>query len=154
MKSRFLSCFVVSGFILLIIFSSCKKSNSNNSNSGNGLSALSGSWQTTVWGGPNDTARITISTAGTGTFTYLNAGALTTKFAVNDVVYSNITASSTNTCNCKATYRYTGTSSFNSQVGTTTDTLTLQSGGTILYAHSAQDASTGITPPDYYWTKQ
>lgn len=140
--------------LFVIVFGSCKKSSSEPDN---GLSALNGTWQTTVWGGANDTARAAISSSSAaGTLSYLGASAKAdSKFSVSDVIYSDIEANGDGTFTCTGTYRYTGTSgSANSLVSTTQATLTLQNGNTTLFAHYTKDAVSGITPPDYYWYKQ
>ena len=156
MKVKFLPQAIAGCLFFLMIFCSCKKSDSNNNtNTGNNLAGLTGSWQTTVWGGANDTARMNIISSGTGTLTYLNAGAMTTMFSVNDVIYSNIVSTGTNTYSATAHYRYTATGGTpNGTTATTTTTFALQNSGTTLYVHPAADAGTGVTPPEYYWYKQ
>jgi len=129
--------------------SSCSKSSSKP----NTTASINGSWVTSVWGGANDTAIISISTsAGTGTMTYLNQSAITaTAFSVNEVIFSNIASTGSGTYSAIGEYRY-GTGS--QTVGHANAILTLQNNNTTLYVHYAEDPSSGITPPDYYWQKQ
>ena len=79
---------------------------------------------------------------------------MTTGFSANDAIFSNITSTGSGTYTANAIYRYNGGGGGNSTVGHTTAILDLQNNNTVLYAHYATDASSGITPPDYYWTKQ
>jgi hypothetical protein len=134
--------------VYLIYASSCSKSSSK-PNTG---ASINGSWVTSVWGGANDTAIISISTsAGTGIMTYLNASAITaTNFSVNDVIFSNITSAGNGSYAAVGEYRY----GMGSQtVGHANATLTLQNNNATLYVHYAEDPNSNITPPDYYWQK-
>jgi hypothetical protein len=140
------NCMLLS--VCFIYASSCSKSSAKTN-----TASINGSWVTSVWGGPNDTAMINISTsAGTGTMTYLNPGAITaTAFSVNEVIFTGITLSGNGTYSALGEYRY-GTGS--QTVGHANAILTLQNNNTTLYVHYAEDPSSGITPPDYYWQKQ
>ena len=150
MKTNYFRSAMILPFFCMILFCSCKKGSSGNQ--GGNLATLSGNWQATVWGGANDTARATISASGTGTLTYLNAGAKTTNFSVNDVIFSAITSLGNGTYSCLGAYRYTVAG--NSMLESTKATITLQNNNQVMYVHYAEDASTGITPPDYYWNRQ
>ncbi len=150
MKKNYFGSAIMLAVFCMLLFCGCKKSNSGNQ--GGNLSTLSGNWQTTVWGGANDTARVVISASGTGTLTYLNTGAAATNFSVNDVIFSTITSTGNGTYSCTGAYRYTV--SGNSMLGSTSATITLQNNNQVMYVHYAADASTGITPPDYYWNRQ
>ena len=149
MKTIYLRSIILSPLLCIIIFCSCKKSSSGSS--GDDLSGLSGNWQTTVWGGPNDTARSLISNSGTGTLTYLSSGAMTTNFSVNEVIFTGITSTGTGVYSCTGSYRYT--LGGNSMLGSTKAIINLQNNNSVFFVHYAEDASTGITPPDYYWYK-
>lgn len=153
MKTKFILSAALFSFLFATIFSSCSKSSSSPSN--NGLSSLNGTWQTTVWGGANDTAKATInSSSATGSLVYLSTGAQATQFSVGDMIYSNIKATGNNSFSCTGTYRYTAASgATNGTVGTTSAVITLQN-NTTMYVHYSKDAASGITPPDYYWYKQ
>jgi hypothetical protein len=84
--------------------------------------------------------------------TYLNTGAITaTSFSVNEVIFSNITSTVNGTYAASGEYRY-GVGS--QTVGHANAILTLQNNSTTLYVHYAEDPTSGITPPDYYWQKQ
>lgn len=86
------NCFFLS--ICFIYAASCSKSSASKNNS----ASINGAWQTSVWGGANDTADITISTAaGTGTMNYLSAGATATGFSVNEMIFANIASSANGT---------------------------------------------------------
>jgi hypothetical protein len=140
------NCFFLS--VCFIYAASCSKSSASKNNS----SSINGAWQTSVWGGANDTADITISTAaGTGTMIYLSAGATATGFSVNEMIFANIASSANGTFTAVGEYRY-GQGGQN--VGHANATLTLQSNNTVLYVHYVEDAGTGITPPDYYWQRK
>ncbi len=150
MKTKYLKNVIACTFLAGITLISCSKKSSDNAST----TSISGSWVTNVWGGSNDTAKMNIS-GSTGTLTYLNTGAMTTGFSVNDVIFTNITSAGSGTYTANAIYRYNaGGGSGNSTVGHTTATLSLENSNTVLFAHYATDASSGITPPDYYWTKQ
>ena len=150
MKANYFRSTMILPFFCMILFFGCKKGSSGSQ--GGNLSTLTGNWQTTVWGGANDTARATISASGTGTLIYLNAGAKTTGFSVNDVIFSAITSSGNGVYSCIGSYRYTV--SGNSMLESTKATITLQSNNQVIYVHYSEDVSTGITPPDYYWNRQ
>ena len=150
MKTNYFRLAMMLPVFFAILFCSCKKGSSGNIN--NNLATLSGNWQTTVWGGANDTARSAITASGTGTLTYLNAGAMTSGFSVNDVIFSSITSTGSGTYSCTGSYRYAASGV--STLGTTKATITLQSNNQVMYVHYSEDASTGITPPDYYWNRQ
>jgi hypothetical protein len=84
--------------------------------------------------------------------TYLNPSAITaTNFSVNEVIFSNITSIGNGTYSALGEYRY-GVGS--QTVGHANATMTLQNNNTTLYVHYAEDPTSGITPPDYYWQKQ
>jgi len=150
MKTKYVRNAIICSLLFGMVLLSCSKKSSGSSDN---TSSASGNWMTTVWGGANDTAKISIS-GSTGTLTYLSSGALSTRFSVNDVILTNIASSGNGTYTADAIYRYTATSGANSTVGHTTAVLTLQNSNTVFFAHYAKDASTGLTPPDYYWTKQ
>jgi hypothetical protein len=144
---------IVKLFSLLLIaaaFTQCKKSDGSSGS----LASINGNWQTTVWGGSNDTADIAISSsAATGTMTYITpAAGVTTNFSAGDVIFGTIKPTSSTTYTMTGTYKYKdGSGTW--QVGHASGTLTLQNSTTLL-AHYSTDASTGITPPDYYWSKE
>ncbi len=126
---------------------SCKKSSDQKNNSG----ALIATWGTTVWGGTNgDIMNFVINSGGNaGNITQL--GTPTFGFSVGDVIYASIAVTGTGTYSSTGTYRYGPNGQ---SIGHASATLTLQNNNTVLYVHYAQDAGTGITPPDYYYQKQ
>ncbi|HVM87273.1 MAG TPA: hypothetical protein VMT76_03730 [Puia sp.] len=145
MRTVFCSTVVL---LLFFSFNACKKSSSTTTNN---LSSINGSWQTTVWGGSNDTAIVNISaSSANGTITYLSSGAKSaSSFSTGDVIFTNISSTGNSTFSLVGIYRY---GSNNSQMGHANGTLTLQNSTTLLVHYSA-DPNTGITPPDYYWYK-
>ncbi len=149
MKTKYAKHAITYTILIGMALISCSKKSSDTAATG----SISGNWVTSVWGGANDTAKMNIS-GSTGTLTYLNAGAMTTGFSANDAIFSNITSTGSGTYTANAIYRYNAGGGGNSTVGHTTAILVLQNNNTVLYAHYATDASSGITPPDYYWTKQ
>jgi hypothetical protein len=137
--------------LLVAAFGHCKKSDSP---APGNLSSVNGTWQTTVWGGSSDTAAVTISSStATGLMSFISSGAAAlTNFSVGDSIFSNIMATGTTTFSMRGMYRFKDNNSV-WQVGHANGTLTLENSSTLL-AHYSTDAGTGITPPDYYWTKQ
>ncbi len=132
--------------ILIMAFISCKKSDTKTQ-----AGTITGTWQTTAWGQTSgNILEFVINSSGTtGNITKL--GSQPYAFSVGDVIYASIATTGTGTYSSIGTYRY-GTN--NSVVGHASATLTLQNNNTVLYVHYAQDAGTGITPPDYYYEKQ
>lgn len=145
-KKNFIYGLCIALMILPSIFS-CKKSKNPVNNSG----GLIATWETTAWGQTSgDIMKFVINSGGTtGNITQL--GTPTYGFSVGDVIYSSITSVSTGTYSSTGTYRYGPN---NQSVGQASAILTLQNSNTVLYVHYALDASTGITPPDYYYQKQ
>ncbi len=132
--------------ILIMAFISCKKSDTKTQ-----TGTIAGTWKTTVWGGQSgNIMEFVINSSGTtGNITQL--GIQPSGFSVGDVLYASIASSGSGTYNSTGSYHW-GTN--NSVVGHASCVLTLQSNNTVLYVHYAQDAATGITPPDYYYQKQ
>jgi hypothetical protein len=145
------TCRTFAMLVLVATLGHCKKSDS--STPGN-LTSINGTWQTTVWGGSSDTANVTISSStATGLMSFISTDAATvTNFSVGDSIFSNIKATGGTTFSMRGMYRYKDNNSV-WQVGHANGTLTLENSTTLL-AHYSTDASTGITPPDYYWSKQ
>jgi hypothetical protein len=142
-KTLFKSIFAA---MLIMAFISCKKSDTAKQ-----AGTIAGTWGTTIWGGSNgDIMNFVINSAGTtGNITQL--GTPTFGFSVGDVIYASIAATGTGTYSSTGTYHYGPNGQ---SMGQASATLTLQNNNTVLYVHYAQDASTGITPPDYYYQKQ
>ncbi len=132
--------------ILIMAFISCKKSDTAKQ-----TGTIEGTWKTSAWGQTSgDIMEFIVSSGGnTGTITQL--GTPSYGFSVGDVIYTSITTTGTGTYSSTGAYRYGPN---NSLIGHATATFTLQNNNTVLYAHYAQDAGTGITPPDYYYQKQ
>jgi hypothetical protein len=135
-------------FLFVTMICACKKSTTTATN--NDLTPINGQWQTTVFGGPNDTLNLAISsTTAKGIISYINPGAIAASgFAVNDVLFSNITATSSTTFTAIGTFKYNG----NTTTGHANATLTLNN-PTVLFVHYSLDTISGITPPDYYYYK-
>lgn len=131
--------------ILIMAFISCKKSDTAKP------ATLSGTWSTNNWGGI--TGNICTWTVGTNASAGIvsKLGSQTFNFSIGDQIYSNITAAGTGTYNAMGKYTY---GAGNTNVGHAQATMTLQNNNTQLYVHYAQDAATGITPPDYSYTRQ
>ena len=129
--------------MLIMDFISRKKSDTKTQ-----AGTISGTWQTTAWGQESGNIMgFVINPSGTiGNITQL--GTQPYGFSVGDVIYTSITSTGTGTYSSTGSYHW-GTN--NSVVGHASCVLTLQSNNTVLYVHYAQDAATGITPPDYYY---
>ena len=133
--------------ILLMAFISCKKSDAAKQSSG----TIAGTWETTSWGGQSgNIMKFVINTGGT-TGNISELGIQPSGFSVGDVLYASISSTGSGTYSSTGSYHW-GTN--NSVVGHASCIITLQNNNTVLYVHYAQDAATGITPPDYYYQKQ
>ena len=148
MKNK--SFFLISllSIVLLVLSFSCKKSDDK---ADNDLTSLNGLWRTTVFGGDYDTLIVSINTTtANGIITYINKKAVAdTKFAVNDILFTDIKSSGNSLYTATGTYSY-GVGS--AKIGHTGATLKMNS-STILFIEYSPDQSTGINPPDYYYYK-
>jgi hypothetical protein len=137
-------------FIALVILAtvfSCKKSSDQKNSSG----TITGTWETTIWGGVNGNVMVFVINSGGTTGNITQLGIQPSGFSVGDVLYTSIASTGSGTYSSTGSYHW-GTN--NSVVGHASAILTLQNNNTVLYVHYAQDAATGITPPDYYYQRQ
>ena len=133
---------------IIILLSACSKKDSTNNTVS---STLSGTWMNSAWGGTaNNTIKFSFSSDG-GAGIVSQLGSSPWGFSVGDALYSNVTSTGNGTYSGNGKYTY-GTNNTSSSYAPVT--LMLQNNGSTLFAHYAQDASTGITPPDYYYQKQ
>ncbi len=148
MKNKTLFSISLLSIVLIIVSVSCKKSSDTG---GNNLTDLNGLWQTTVFGGANDTLILAINpTTANGTITYINTNAAAaSKFAVNDILFSSIESLGNASYTTTGTYRY---GNGNASIGHASATMKMNS-STVLFVHYSTDQATGITPPDYYYYK-
>ena len=132
---------------LIIMVFSCKKSDTAKQS----VTTIAGTWETTSWGQQSGNIMVFVINTGGTTGNITQLGIQPSGFSVGDVLYTSITSTGSGTYSSTGSYHF-GTN--NSVVGHASAILTLQNNNTVLYAHYAQDAATGITPPDYYYQRQ
>lgn len=113
--------------VALTLFS-CKKSGSSGAG-GNSLSALSGNWHTTAWGGVNNNILTFSINAGTATGTVTGVGTQPKGFAVGDQLLTAIVYNSPGRYNATGKFTY---GPQNDSSGTRAAILTLQNNNTQL----------------------